>query len=38
MAVYGTGFDGSPQKDAWLADFRKALEAAAPYLTLSADS
>jgi hypothetical protein len=31
-AVYGSGFDGSPQRDAWLADFRKALEAAAPHL------
>jgi hypothetical protein len=31
-AVYGCGFDGSPQKDAWLADFRNALEAAAPHM------
>ena len=32
FAVYGSGFDGSPQKEAWLADFRIALEAAAPHL------
>lgn len=31
-AVYGCGFDGSPQKEAWLTDFRKALEAAAPHI------
>ena len=31
-AVYGCGFDGSPQKDAWLRDFRVALEAAAPHI------
>lgn len=31
-AVYGSGFDGSPSKEAWLADFRIALEAAAPYM------
>jgi len=27
-ALYGTGLDGSPQRDAWLADFSKALAAA----------
>jgi len=32
FAVYGSGFDGSPQKEAWLKDFRVALEAAAPYM------
>lgn len=31
-AVYGDGFDGSPHKEAWLVDFRKALEAAYPSL------
>ena len=37
-AVYGgeDGLDGSPHKDAWLADFRKALEAAAPHLMAAA--
>lgn len=35
-AVYGSGFDGSPVKDAWLADFRKALEAAAPHMLAEA--
>lgn len=33
FAVYGSGFDGSPQKDAWLKDFRVALEAAAPHMS-----
>jgi len=32
FAVYGSGFDGSPQKDAWLKDFRVALEAALPHM------
>ena len=36
FAVYGSGFDGSPQKDAWLRDFRVALEAAAPTLLATA--
>lgn len=31
-AVYGPGFDGSHHKSAWLADFRLALEAAAPFI------
>jgi len=35
-AVYGCGFDGSPQREAWLRDFRIALEAAAPYLVREA--
>jgi hypothetical protein len=36
FAVYGSGFDGSPAKDAWLRDFRIALEAAAPMLVTDA--
>jgi len=32
FAVYGSGFDGSIQKEAWLRDFRVALEAAAPII------
>lgn len=31
-AVYGSGLDGSPVRDAWLRDFRVALEAAGPYM------
>jgi len=35
-AVYGGTLDGSIQRDAWLADFRKALEAAAPHMLAEA--
>ncbi len=35
-AVYGGTMDGSIQREAWLKDFRAALEAAAPFMLAEA--